>query len=66
MNWLQEEGKFCRKADVADVDLASDKVDSRALVDLVRYNFSGGCEIYLMYQAFNILYSKPRLTVETI
>ena len=66
VNWLQEEGKFCRKADVADVDLASDKVDSRALVDLVRYNFSGRCEIYLMYQAFNILYSKLRLTVETI
>ena len=48
MNWLQGEGKFCRKADVAEVDLASDKVDSRALVDLVRYNFNDGCEIYFV------------------
>ena len=40
VNWLKGEGKFCRKADIADVDLASDKVDSRALDDLVRYPIS--------------------------
>ena len=66
VHWLQVKRKFCGKTEVAGVDLASDKAGSRALVDLVRYNFSGGCEIYLMYQAFNILYSKPYLTVETI
>ena len=66
VNWLQVKWEFCRRTDVASADLASDKAGSRALVDLVRYNFSGGCEIYLMYQAFNILYSKPHLTVETI
>ena len=41
-------GEIRRKTDVADVDLVSDKVGSRALVDLVRYDFSGGCEIYFV------------------
>ena len=30
------------------MDLASDKAGSLALVSLVRYNFSGGCEIYFV------------------
>ena len=57
VNWLKARGKFCSKADVADVDLASDKVGSRALVDLVRYNFSDGCEIYFVLLVSSLLYS---------
>ena len=39
------------------MDLASDKVGSRALVDLVRYNFSDGCEIYFVLLVSSLLYS---------
>ena len=56
VNWLKARGKFCRKADVADVDLASDKVGSRALVDPVRYNFSDGCGIYFVPFVSSLLY----------
>ena len=33
--------KFCGKTDVADVDLASDKLGTRALIHLVAVTFSG-------------------------
>ena len=57
VKWLQVKGKFCRKTDVAGADLASDKAGSRALVDLVKYNFSGGCEIYFVPLVSSLQYS---------